>query len=88
MRLLHSKKGLTKSIKANPGTPMYGLAKKHLLHCSTISRDVKSMGSYSYKWIKAHYLTSAVKDIGRKILKSLKSMSTPSLKFFSDDKCD
>ncbi|QQP54437.1 Transposable element tcb2 transposase [Caligus rogercresseyi] len=70
--------------------PMSVLAKKRNVSWSTVSRAVKELNTISYKWCQAHLLTGKMKEVRlrrcKKVLNSLKSGTSPHLKFFSDEK--
>ncbi|QQP37480.1 Transposable element tcb2 transposase [Caligus rogercresseyi] len=82
--------GLKRSVTTNPGTPMPVLAEKRNVSRATVSRAVKKLNIISYKRSQAHLFTGKMKEVRlrrcKKVLNSLKSGTSPPLKFFSDEK--
>ncbi|QQP40391.1 Transposable element tcb2 transposase [Caligus rogercresseyi] len=83
--------GLNRSIKNKPGTPMMKLATARDVSIYTISKAVREdLGYKSFTLRVRHLLTEKQKDArvvrGEDMLNFIKSSSSPSLRFFSDEK--
>eukprot|EP00096_Caligus_rogercresseyi_P000682 TRINITY_DN11174_c0_g1_i1.p1 TRINITY_DN11174_c0_g1~~TRINITY_DN11174_c0_g1_i1.p1 ORF type:complete len:211 (+),score=40.62 TRINITY_DN11174_c0_g1_i1:134-766(+) len=83
--------GLNRSTKKNPGTPITKLAATKNMSIYTISKAVREdLGYKSFALSVRHLLTDKQKDArvarGKDMLNFIKSSSSPSLRFFSDEK--